>query len=97
MKQFEFLENKVFNNVWLCDNHNNGEFLEYWDKFYTDEIDFNRVKRNFHYNMKKLVECGMCKKIVSHTSARDFSNFGRKTIITYQPLITKKNVNPKTP
>lgn len=94
-KIFEFLEAKIFNGTWLNDNHNNYDFLEFWDKFYPT-FTFEKVKRAFHYNMNKLVKCGMCKKSYSYLSARDFSNFGRRTMINYQPLIkrTTTYINP---
>lgn len=87
--KFEFLEDKIFNGKWLNDNHNNYDFLEFWDNFYKND-PFEKVKRKFHYHMKKLVDCGMCEKSHSYLNGRDISNFGRRTIINYQPLIMKK-------
>jgi hypothetical protein len=87
--KFEFLEDKIFNGKWLNDNHENYDFLEFWDKFYPND-KFEKVKKAFHYHMKKLVDCGMCKKSYDYLNGRDISNFGRRTIINYQPLIMKK-------
>lgn len=88
-KIFEYLEEKIFNGTWLNDNHNNYDFLDFWETFYKDK-KFEQVKANFHYHMKKLVDCGMCRKSIGYLSGRDYSNFGRKTMINYIPIITKR-------
>ena len=85
----EFLEDKVFHGEWINDNHNNYTFLEFWQTFYKGD-SFEKAKRKFHYHAKKLVQSGMAEKCCSYLSARDISNFGRRTMITYRPKIFKK-------
>lgn len=83
---FEYLEAKVHAGTWLNDNHNNYDFLDFWDK-YCPAKPFESAKRKFHYEMSKLVSMGMCKKTHAYLNNRDFNNFGRRTIINYQPII----------
>lgn len=85
MNQIEFLKTYIDKGIWLNDNHNNYQFLEFWDKFYSNK-KFETVKRAFHYYMSKLVKEGLCKKSFAYLNRRDFSNFGRMTIINYQPI-----------
>lgn len=85
MNQTEFLKDYIDRGIWLNDNHNNYVFLEFWDKFYPNK-KFEHVKRNFHYHMSKLVNKGLVKKSFVYLNTRDISNFGRHTIINYQPI-----------
>lgn len=87
---YDFLEKKIYTGEWLNDNHCNYEFLDFCDKFCKGKT-FEQSKKKFHYHMKKFVQMGMCRKEISYLSAYDIANVGRRTMINYIPLITRKS------
>jgi hypothetical protein len=78
----KWMQEKLNNNVWLCDFHNNYTFLEYVDKF-ASSLTPKQRRRQFNYYAKKLSKLGKCIHSYTYLSATDTNNFGARTINNY--------------
>lgn len=81
----EWMVAKLNENIWLCDFHQNDDYLEFIDKF-ANSLTPKQRRNKFNYYAKKLSKQGICKHTFAYLSAWEQFNYGVRTVNNYQPI-----------